>query len=191
METETDRIRVPAPPSSRHATPLNPSHRPYRAPELLFLPRTYDPFALDLWSAGCVLAELFIRPAGAPTRAIRNLDTVSELDSSDEESPRISSPGAPTRMGRSGHVESHSSDIDEYDNDDDDDENDELEDTPPGHRSTLFDASFGDLGLAASIFRIRGSPTSERWKVGSSYSMDQSGVPSAIQLLIADPCRTL
>jgi hypothetical protein len=79
-------------------------------------------------------------------------------------------------MGCSGDIGSHSPDLDEYgDNheDDEDEEDDELEDTrdtrdTPGFRATLFDASFGDLGLAASIFRIRGSPTSERWKVGDS-----------------------
>ncbi|KAL8279439.1 hypothetical protein RQP46_008251 [Phenoliferia psychrophenolica] len=38
---------------------------PYRAPELLFTARTYDPPALDLWALGATLAELF-RPIVAP-----------------------------------------------------------------------------------------------------------------------------
>jgi serine/threonine protein kinase len=33
--------------------------RPYRAPELLFGPRSYDPFATDLWSLGATFAEFF------------------------------------------------------------------------------------------------------------------------------------
>ncbi|KAK0479661.1 kinase-like protein [Armillaria novae-zelandiae] len=32
---------------------------PYRAPELLFGARTYDPYAVDMWSLGCTLAEFF------------------------------------------------------------------------------------------------------------------------------------
>lgn len=161
-------LEIPRDHSRRH--PAEPPHRPYRAPELLFSPRTYDPFALDLWSAGCVLAELFIRPR-ASTPATRSLDTVSDLDSSDEESPRVSSPAASTRMGCSGGVGPHSPDIIVYDDDEEGDNDDGLEDTqdaPPESRATLFDASYGDLGLAASIFRIRGSPTSQRWKVGDS-----------------------
>ena len=33
--------------------------RPYRAPELLFGARDYDPFAVDLWALGCNIAEFF------------------------------------------------------------------------------------------------------------------------------------
>ena len=32
-------------------------------------------------------------------------------------------------------------------------------------RPTLFDCTYGDIGLAASIFRLRGSPTSITWPV--------------------------
>ncbi|KAK0209199.1 kinase-like domain-containing protein [Desarmillaria ectypa] len=32
---------------------------PYRAPELLFGARTYDPYAVDMWSFGCTFAEFF------------------------------------------------------------------------------------------------------------------------------------
>ncbi|EIW72037.1 hypothetical protein TREMEDRAFT_24220, partial [Tremella mesenterica DSM 1558] len=31
----------------------------YRAPELLFGDKTYDPQAIDIWAAGCTLAEFF------------------------------------------------------------------------------------------------------------------------------------
>jgi serine/threonine protein kinase len=33
--------------------------RPYRPPELLFGTRDYDPYAVDMWSIGCVLAEFY------------------------------------------------------------------------------------------------------------------------------------
>ncbi|KAF9027134.1 kinase-like protein [Hymenopellis radicata] len=32
---------------------------PYRAPELLFGTRSYDPFAVDIWSLGCLIADFF------------------------------------------------------------------------------------------------------------------------------------
>ena len=89
--------------------------RPYRAPELLFGPTTYDPFPLDLWSLGTVIAELF--------------DIQIHRDWGDDE--EASSP-------------------------------DPVEEPP---RRTLFDSTYGDIGLAASIFRIRGVPVKETWPV--------------------------
>lgn len=42
----------------------------------------------------------------------------------------------------------------------------ELWDNLPGRSNVaLFDDSFGDIGLAASIFRLRGSPNDETWPV--------------------------
>jgi len=120
---------------------------PYRAPELLFGTRCYDANATDLWSLGATLAEFL-----TPLRL------------------RISDP--------------------DDDDDDDDDDNDEEDDeseypleeeqsnarpfiTPDlsritnpklrWSRETLFDASRGEIGLAWSIFKIRGTPTAENW----------------------------
>ncbi|ORX40461.1 kinase-like domain-containing protein [Kockovaella imperatae] len=70
---------------------------PYRAPELLFGPTIYDPFAVDSWALGCVIGEMLLA----------------------------------SDSGRA-----------------------------PG---TLFDAAFGDLGLAGSIFRLTGTPTEQTW----------------------------
>ncbi|KAF7331340.1 Lanosterol 14-alpha-demethylase [Mycena kentingensis (nom. inval.)] len=101
----------------------------YRAPELLFGTRAYNAPAIDLWSFGAVLAEMFT--------ALRA----------------------------------------EYDDDDDDPEADALIagaqpnsapfiTRPPGHgvpaewyHDTLFNGRRGELGLAWSIFKIRGTPT--------------------------------
>ncbi len=46
-------------PFSSSSRSLTDSHSPYRAPELLFGARTYDPYAVDMWSLGCTFAEFF------------------------------------------------------------------------------------------------------------------------------------
>lgn len=45
---------------------LNVPHRPYRAPELLFGSRSYNPFALDRWALGAAISSFFT--AVGPTR---------------------------------------------------------------------------------------------------------------------------
>jgi serine/threonine protein kinase len=45
----------------------DPTSRPYRAPELLFGSRDYDPFALDLWALGTVIAEFYTPLQQVPT----------------------------------------------------------------------------------------------------------------------------
>ncbi|WVQ83680.1 hypothetical protein IAT38_005823 [Cryptococcus sp. DSM 104549] len=91
----------------------------YRAPELLFTPVSYDASKVDVWAAGCVIAQFF--------RAF-------VLASSDQE---YDPPDGP-RGGEGGEQ--------------------------VGERKPLFDASFGALGLAASIFKLRGTPDSSNWK---------------------------
>lgn len=98
--------------------------RRFRAPELLFSPKTYDACALDLWAIGVVITDfLFYVP-------------IPDSDSEDE---------------------------------------DELEDPfdpfeeeiifRPRPRRILFDASYGDIGLAGNIFRVLGTPSEETWPV--------------------------
>lgn len=44
-------------------------------------------------------------------------------------------------------------------------EMDPLDDPHPASPAPLFDASFGEIGLAASIFKRLGTPTAESWPV--------------------------
>jgi len=87
----------------------------YRAPELLFGARDYDPYATDLWSLGVLCAEFFA--------AVGARGSDSDLET---------------------------------------DEEDNL------YRASLFDATRGSIGLAWSIFRIRGTPTEEIWPAFTS-----------------------
>ncbi|TYJ58997.1 hypothetical protein B9479_000436 [Cryptococcus floricola] len=103
----------------------------YRAPELLFSPLRYDPYAVDMWSAGCIIAQFF-RPFSHSYHAAVEEENEEEGEDSEE-------------------------DYDPLD--------DERPSSPAGSgtRQPLFDARFGALGLAASIFRIRGTPTEDTW----------------------------
>jgi cyclin-dependent kinase 8/11 len=114
--------------------------RPYRAPELLFGPHTYDAFTTDLWSFGATFAEFF-----TPLR----LSSSSDSDGDDDDDSAASAkkemkpfilpsnvrPGDPSARWR---------------------------------RDSLFNAERGEIGLAWSIFRIRGTPTNETWPVSCS-----------------------
>lgn len=107
---------------------------PYRAPETIFGPADYDPFAVDLWSFGALCAEFF-----TPLRFVNS-------DMSDG-------------------------------GDDDESEEDGLEPLKPFYvsndlahdgswtRDSLFNADRGSIGLAWSIFKIRGTPDDTNWPV--------------------------
>ncbi|KAJ7631643.1 kinase-like domain-containing protein [Mycena polygramma] len=105
----------------------------YRAPELLFGARAYDAAAIDMWSFGTVFAEMF--------SALR---LYSDDDDDDEEEPVYSARAGdppfvvPPRL-RVGQPETQWS------------------------RDTLFNGRRGEIGLAWSIFKIRGTPTPETW----------------------------
>lgn len=53
--------------------------RPYRAPEVVFASRSYDPAAIDLWALAATISELF-RPFASP-------DSTSPSSSSEEDDP--------------------------------------------------------------------------------------------------------
>ncbi|KAJ7239751.1 kinase-like domain-containing protein [Mycena haematopus] len=106
----------------------------YRSPELLFGTRTYDATAIDMWSAGTVLAEMF---------------STLRLRSDDDEAYDAEEPVYSARVGdgpfvipdrlRVGQLETQ------------------------WCRDTLFNGRRGEIGLAWSIFKIRGTPTDETW----------------------------
>ncbi|KAJ6479215.1 kinase-like domain-containing protein [Mycena vitilis] len=106
----------------------------YRAPELLFGARAYDAAAIDMWSFGTVFAEMF-----------STLRLYSDDDDDDEEEEPVYSARAgdppfvvPPRL-HVGQPETR------------------------WYRDTLFNGRRGEIGLAWSIFKIRGTPTPETW----------------------------
>jgi len=110
--------------------------RPYRAPELLFGVRKYDATAIDLWALGATFAEFF-------TTLHCHHALVDDFDDNDADTDE-----------RGDSTKAY------------------LFDELPGpwarsewERYSLFDGSRGDIGLAWSIFRTRGSPTPENWPV--------------------------
>ncbi|KAI0936884.1 hypothetical protein AcV5_004914 [Taiwanofungus camphoratus] len=133
-----------APPEAKGLWPEPPgdmcfdvSTGPYRAPELLFGPTTYDAFAIDLWSLGAMLAEFF-----TPLRLQRQHDeydddSASESDIDDGDAPRP--PFIVTKPLAIGEPDT------------------------VWTRESLFDASRGSIGLAWSIFKVLGTPTEENW----------------------------
>ncbi|KAI4523099.1 Pkinase-domain-containing protein [Schizophyllum commune Loenen D] len=144
-------------PEPRERMYFEVSTGPYRAPELLFGTRTYDAFAIDMWSLGATFAEFF-----TPLSLY--------LDDEDEGFGGFGGPGG--GFARSGTNSGRS--------EDDDNDADEEEPGPaqafniPSHlrigypgakwaRETLFNGSRGEIGLAWSIFQIRGTPNEELW----------------------------
>ncbi|KAJ7729087.1 CMGC/CDK protein kinase [Mycena maculata] len=107
---------------------------PYRAPELLFGTRVYDAVAIDMWSFGTVLAEMFSALRLCP----------DDEDDFDGEEPVYSAqagdaPFVVPLWLQVGRPETH------------------------WCRDTLFNGRRGEIGLAWSIFKIRGTPTDETW----------------------------
>ena len=122
--------------------------RAFRAPELMFTPRTYDAAATDLWSAGVLLANFF-----APLTLVLDADgwEEKEYDDSGEENEGVASTAPlrhyiypkqiPSPALRGAWV-----------------------------RTPIFDASMGEIGLLWSVFRTLGTPNESSWPVSDSYS---------------------
>lgn len=124
---------------------------PYRAPELLFTPRSYDPFAIDLWALGCTLAELFTPLYLSATNSYDDeydsddSPSPSEDGENDEDGPEEPLPPQPfefsTRIKRDAV----------------------LSDNWTWHRKPLFPSSAGDIPHTWAIFRSLGTPTPHNW----------------------------
>ncbi|KAG1742694.1 kinase-like domain-containing protein [Suillus paluster] len=114
---------------------------PYRAPELLFGPRNYDAFAVDSWSLGTTFAEFF-----TSVRLFNPLDDEQfdfegdEQSESDDESP--AKPAQPFIIPKGLRIGDPSN---------------------RWARDSLFDSARGEIGLAWSIFKTRGSPNETNW----------------------------
>ncbi|KAH8111904.1 kinase-like protein [Phellopilus nigrolimitatus] len=114
---------------------------PFRAPELLFGPETYDACATDLWSLGCALAHFF-----TPIRVFRK----SYYDSHyDDDSDADSDPADGSREG-TGYLFPKTVDSITWR-------------SAEWMRARLFDGRRGSIGLAGSIFKLRGTPDTENW----------------------------
>ena len=117
----------------------NTACRPYRAPETIFGPTDYDPYAVDLWSAAATIAGFF-----TPLRFVRDDEddaaggySSSEEDIANGDAQEVTAPFVNLPGSQRGSWS----------------------------RDSLFDAQRGSIGLAWSIFKIRGTPNVENWPV--------------------------
>ena len=153
---------------SRNQSDQMSFNRPYRAPELLFSSRDYDPLRLDLWSIGAVVAEFFTPFTIRPTR----------------DSPSSSLPDSEIRATSSYGDLSGAVDMEEHGDGDLGEMEEKLanvflapngdasssDDESTKKRSSLFYSGFGELSLIGSIFRIIGTPNYQTWPEASSLS---------------------
>jgi serine/threonine protein kinase len=136
---------------------LNVIHiRPYRPPELLFGSDRYDPFALDSWAFGVTMAEMFTPLAYGSPDVSRTVDTDyqnvqhgfrhamnedADDDSDDDEAPVRSAMVVTKTIGHESVARG------------------------VWQRQALFEGCWGELGLASSIFKLLGTPSSDSWPV--------------------------
>ncbi|KAF8641182.1 hypothetical protein AX17_000817 [Amanita inopinata Kibby_2008] len=108
---------------------------PYRAPELLFSPKSYNAFATDLWSLGATFAEFFTSLELIPTSDDQEEEGYAEAPQEEDNShlPFIAPYSVQTRPDARWF------------------------------RTSLFNGRRGELGLIWSIFKVFGTPTDETW----------------------------
>ncbi|KIO17346.1 hypothetical protein M407DRAFT_32981 [Tulasnella calospora MUT 4182] len=120
---------------------------PYRPPELLFSPPTYNAFAVDMWSTGALVAEFF-----TSLRFVREPSYMDDDfgEGGDEEEEVMSEPATepfvpPKYFSKVSDGTGGPSVVGKW------------------SRVSLFDSSRGEIGLAWSIFRVRGTPNQMNW----------------------------
>ncbi|KAG6901972.1 hypothetical protein C0995_006071 [Termitomyces sp. Mi166 len=138
QEEEEDEVKGDLWPERRLKMYFEVSTGPYRAPELLFGTRHYDAFAIDLWSAGATFAEFF-----TPLRFYSD----SDYDEFSHEEEEDAGEGKEAHVLEPFIVPKRLVGLQET----------------RWERDTLFDGTRGELGLAWSIFKIRGTPTKDNW----------------------------
>lgn len=164
----------------------------YRAPELLFAPtHGYDPFKIDIWSAGVVIANLFTplhkveeKPSSRNHLAHQQEEEGGDEDgrpdweralwdggSTDDDGDGDSEEGGSRTHKRRRTISSDGSTQDSrpwWVDDEDEDDFSKSRSITGYRRETLFDGSKGDIGLAGSIFGLLGLPADEKdWPVSS------------------------
>ena len=124
--------------------------RPYRAPELMYSPKKYDPVGSDLWSMGVTMA-IFYAPIHLELDEDESSDSQSSSASSKEQpstSSVRSTPGYIIPVGLSS-IPLHTK----------------------WRRDALFDATRGEIAMLWSIFQLMGTPTQDSWPVRTAISV--------------------
>lgn len=112
--------------------------RPYRAPELLFSPPIYLATAIDRWSLGTTIAQFFTPLQLIPSSSLTPSESSCAFPFDEEVlHPFIIPPLLKKNIDYRARW----------------------------NRCTLFDGDRGELGLAWSIFRLRGTPDDKVWPV--------------------------
>ena len=113
----------------------------YRVPELLFGPRKYDAFAIDTWSLGAAFAEFFTSVRLYSPFDDEEFDFDEDPGSGNESPAKLAEPFIMPKRLRIGDLSNRWA------------------------RDSLFDSTRGDISLAWSIFKTRGSPNQNNWPV--------------------------
>jgi len=164
----------------------------YRAPESLFSPLNgYNVFKLDIWQAGVTLIQFFLplkKVEVAMAREERQIEIVKEDSDSIDDRPEwekaLWADDAGLSWSKLEDVWNSDKSKGElkngfYDNEYDDDDDDEKEESMSGwKRETLFDATRGDLGLANSMFDLKGLPqNTSDWTEAEHFQPSLSRMP--------------
>ena len=148
-------------------TACSQRNRPYRAPELLFGTRKYDAFAIDSWSLGATFAEFFT------SVRLSNLLDDDEDFGFEEDTESDSGDESPAKPAERFIIPKR------------------LRIGDPSNRwarDSLFDSTRGEIGLAWSIFKTRGSPNQANWPVSVVRLLTANVLSDSTQVLL-EPAR--
>jgi cyclin-dependent kinase 8/11 len=147
----------------------------YRAPELLFGSRSYDPLCIDRWALGCCIAQFFTPFAadGAgsdsdETSEDKSSGIPSPWDAIEQKSrgPQSSAGNAPPRPAWMGT-------------------NIRARRPKPVKKAALFDGGWSDFALIGSIFKTLGTPSLDTWPVSPASPYRQERLAHAKRRCLA------